>query len=236
MSVGITQAEPTTRPERSAFAEGFPPLESGDRMNREEFHRRYEAMPHIQKAELVEGVVFVSSPIRYKYHGRQHGYVLTWLGVYVASTPAIDVGGNASVFLDDINEPQPDGVLFVQPECGGQVKIDVRGYILGIPISPRRSRPAASATTCMTSSMPMLATEFANTSSGACTIKRSTGFSCAKDGTNLSHWVRTGSCAVAFFPGFGWMPPRCCVATLPPSWKLLGRACALRNTRNSSPD
>ncbi len=133
MSVGITQAEPTTRPERSAFAEGFPPLESGDRMNREEFHRRYEAMPHIQKAELVEGVVFVSSPIRYKYHGRQHGYVLTWLGVYVASTPAIDVGGNASVFLDDINEPQPDGVLFVQPECGGQVKIDVRGYILGAP-------------------------------------------------------------------------------------------------------
>jgi hypothetical protein len=133
MSAGITQAEPTTRPERPVFVERFPPLESGDRMGREEFHRRYETMPQIQRAELIEGVVYVPSPIRYKYHGRQHGYVLNWVGHYAAGTVGVDFGGNPSVFLDDINEPQPDGVLFIHPEFGGQVKIDERGYIVGAP-------------------------------------------------------------------------------------------------------
>ena len=32
----------------------IPPLESGDRLSRHEFERRYTAMPHIKKAELIE--------------------------------------------------------------------------------------------------------------------------------------------------------------------------------------
>ena len=36
-----------------------PPLESGDRLSRFEFERRYSAS-NIQKAELIEGVAYVS--------------------------------------------------------------------------------------------------------------------------------------------------------------------------------
>ena len=50
----------------------IPPLESGDRLTRAEFLRRYDAMPDLKKAELIEGVVYVPSPVRQKYHGRPH--------------------------------------------------------------------------------------------------------------------------------------------------------------------
>ena len=33
-----------------------PPLENGDRLSRHEFERRYQAMPQVKKAELIEGV------------------------------------------------------------------------------------------------------------------------------------------------------------------------------------
>ena len=33
----------------------IPPLESGDRLTREEFEIRYAAMPELKKAELIEG-------------------------------------------------------------------------------------------------------------------------------------------------------------------------------------
>src|SRR5687768_2136070 len=48
-------------------------LESGDRLTRDEFHRRYCARPDLKKAELVEGVVYVASPVRQDVHSRPHG-------------------------------------------------------------------------------------------------------------------------------------------------------------------
>lgn len=59
-----------------AKSEPIPPLESGDRLSRHEFERRYEAMPHIQKAELVEGVVYVASLLRFESHAKQHGWII----------------------------------------------------------------------------------------------------------------------------------------------------------------
>src|SRR4051812_13280510 len=44
------------------------PLENGDHLTRAEFERRYEAMPNV-KAELIEGVVFMASPVRHHKHG-----------------------------------------------------------------------------------------------------------------------------------------------------------------------
>ena len=38
----------------------IPPLESGDRLTRAEFERRYEATSDSFKAELIEGVVYRS--------------------------------------------------------------------------------------------------------------------------------------------------------------------------------
>ncbi len=50
----------------------FPPLNSGDRLSRAEFERRYSTQPEIKKAELIEGVVYVSSPVRTQQHGIPH--------------------------------------------------------------------------------------------------------------------------------------------------------------------
>jgi Uma2 family endonuclease len=110
-----------------------PPLESGDRLTRPEFERRYEAMPWVKKAELVEGVVYVASPVRQAGHGRPHSLIITWLGTYVAATPGVDIGDNATVRLDIDNEPQPDALLRIEPEVGGRSRIGQDDYIEGAP-------------------------------------------------------------------------------------------------------
>ncbi len=109
------------------------PLENGDKLTRAEFERRYEAMPHLKKAELIEGVVYVPSPVRHRFHGRQHIHLANWLGHYEAGTPGVEASDNSTVRLDLDNEPQPDGLLFIDPACGGQALIDADGYIEGAP-------------------------------------------------------------------------------------------------------
>ena len=107
------------------------PLEPGDRLTRPEFERRYEAMPHLKKAELIEGVVYVPSPVRHEGHGRQHSALNCWLGVYGASTPGLEVSDNATVRLDLDNEPQPD--LLLRIVSGGQSHVGSDGFIDGAP-------------------------------------------------------------------------------------------------------
>ncbi len=109
------------------------PLENGDRLTRAEFERRYETMPHLKKAELIEGVVYVPSPVRYTQHGAPHSHIVTWLGTYAAATPGVGGADNTTVRLDLDNEPQPDALLIVLPEHGGQSRIDEDGYIAGAP-------------------------------------------------------------------------------------------------------
>ena len=111
----------------------IPPLKDGDRLTRDEFERRYMAMPDLKKAELIEGVVHVPSPVRQRFHGRQHSHFNFWLCAYEGSTPGVEVGDNSTVRLDLDSMPQPDCLLFVQPEHGGQVKIAEDGYIEGAP-------------------------------------------------------------------------------------------------------
>ncbi len=53
----------------------FPPLENGDRLTRVEFERRYEAMPNLKKAELIEGEVYMPSPVQQRRHGRPHSHL-----------------------------------------------------------------------------------------------------------------------------------------------------------------
>jgi Uma2 family endonuclease len=108
-------------------------LENGDRMNRDEFHRRYEALPHIKKAELIEGVVHMPSPVRYGRHSRPQFNMVGWLVFYVTATPNVEGGDNGTLKLDMKNEPQPDAFLLIVPECGGQVRFDKDDYIVGGP-------------------------------------------------------------------------------------------------------
>jgi len=53
----VTEAKkPRPRPARvtDLTAVKPPPLASGDRLTRAEFERRYHAMPHVNKAELID--------------------------------------------------------------------------------------------------------------------------------------------------------------------------------------
>lgn len=118
---------------QSNHNQSYPPLQSGDRLSRPEFERRYAAAPHIKKAELIEGTVYVASPLRHEQHGKPHSRVMTWLGVYQAMTSGVDASDAPTVRLDLDNEPQPDAVLFIETAAGGQTSISRDGYIEGAP-------------------------------------------------------------------------------------------------------
>jgi Uma2 family endonuclease len=109
------------------------PLESGDCMSRAEFERRYLAMPHIKKAELIEGMVHMPSPVRLNKHATPHLRLACWLGTYDAHTEGVQSADNATVRLDMENELQPDGLLFIDPARGGKVRITSDDYIEGAP-------------------------------------------------------------------------------------------------------
>jgi Uma2 family endonuclease len=111
----------------------IPPLENGDRLNRYEFERRYNAMPNLKKAELIEGIVYMPAALRFKSHGQPHGWMIGWLVTYEATTPGVAVGDAPTVRLDIDNEPQPDAVLLIVPEAGGQVRLSDDDYIEGAP-------------------------------------------------------------------------------------------------------
>jgi Uma2 family endonuclease len=111
----------------------IPPLENGDRLTRPEFERRYNAMPHLRKAELIEGVVYMPAALRFRSHGRPHAVLMAWLTDYWLATPGTELGDNSTVRLDLDNAPQPDIALFLDPEVGGQVQISDDDYIEGAP-------------------------------------------------------------------------------------------------------
>lgn len=110
-----------------------PLLEPGDRLARDEFERRYERMPHIKKAELIEGIVYMPSPVRVRNHAEPHNQLAGWLAVYVSETSGVLCADNSTVRLDLDNEPQPDLVLMKLPSKGGQARISEDDYIEGAP-------------------------------------------------------------------------------------------------------
>lgn len=110
-----------------------PSLENGDRLTRAEFERRYEAMPEVKKAELINGVVYMGSPVRFEKHGEPHARLLTWLGTYAVFTRGVGLGDNATVRLDADTEPQPDALLRIEPAAGGTSRISADDYVEGAP-------------------------------------------------------------------------------------------------------
>lgn len=133
-----SQPRPRLRPRpapqpRPAQPVGPPPLEFGDHLSRAEFERRYHAHPEIKKAELIEGVVYMLSPIRHKRHGQPHIWMNTWLGTYMAATPSVDGGDNTTLRLDFENEVQPDAFLRLEPAFGGQSHVTEDDYLEGPP-------------------------------------------------------------------------------------------------------
>ncbi|MBI4326622.1 MAG: Uma2 family endonuclease [Chloroflexi bacterium] len=121
-------------PKRTSRGPGcLEPLENGERLTAPEFLRRYEAMPRLKKAELIEGVVYMGSPVRYALHGRPDALVQLWLSHYEAHTPGVEFVANTTTQIDLDNVPQPDAMLRLREECGGQSRVDDRDYLVGAP-------------------------------------------------------------------------------------------------------
>lgn len=111
---------------------GRPLLENGDRMSQAEFHRRYKAHPGDEKFELVGGIVYMASPLRYP-HATYHLKLGTLLDLYAIATPGVEGADNATTILGEESEPQPDLLLRIVQECGGQSRVGPEKYLEGAP-------------------------------------------------------------------------------------------------------
>lgn len=120
-------------PRSSLWRLTVPPLENGDRLTSFEFERRYSAMPKLKKAELIEGTVYMASPLRFEPHAEPHGDLMGWLWTYKIVTPRVRLGDNPTVRLDLDNEPQPDAVLLIDAQVGGRSHLSQDGYVEGAP-------------------------------------------------------------------------------------------------------
>jgi Uma2 family endonuclease len=105
-------------------------LVTGQRMNREEFLHRWEALPDLKNAELIDGVVHVSSPVSLQ-HGSFDSLIHMWLVYYAQATPGCQAGNNSTWFMLD-SAPQPDAYLRILPAYGGQSR-DEALYTSGAP-------------------------------------------------------------------------------------------------------
>lgn len=105
-------------------------LESGDRLSLDEFLQRWEALPNLKNAELIEGRVYVGSPISIEHDSHQV-LIVTWLGTYAMHTPGVAAGSSPTTIMLG-SSPQPDGLLRIKQEHGGQARVK-DGYLHGAP-------------------------------------------------------------------------------------------------------
>lgn len=126
MAGTLTPTRRTKRRSTRLNTPDIPLLEAGDVLTRAEFERRYAAMPHLKKAELIEGRVYMASTVR-KDHGQAHAFMMGWLSSYAAATPGVELYDNTTVILDEHNEAQPDALLRIPsrlqtPETGRYIE------------------------------------------------------------------------------------------------------------------
>lgn len=108
-------------------------LENGARLSQPEFHKLYEQTEQDHedfRAELIEGVVYVPSPLR-RMHGVYHVMVSMLFGIYSGKTNGAEAGDNATLLLGVDSEPQPDLYLRVLPEFGGLSRTTPDDYVAG---------------------------------------------------------------------------------------------------------
>jgi Uma2 family endonuclease len=116
---------------RHAKSEGaLPRLECGDCLTRDEFERRYAAMPGDTKFELIDGIVYMASPVKEDHDSYQLA-VSSLLRDYAFATPGCKAGLSPTIRLGRKDEPQPDGLLRLLPEVGGRSRVDRDGYLSG---------------------------------------------------------------------------------------------------------
>ena len=118
-------------PDRSTLTAPPRPLVEGERLDQPTFHARYLAMPPGTRAELIGGVVYMPGPVS-QAHGEALVPVIVWLSYYAENTPGVEILDNATAILGWRSEPQPDAMLRILLECGGQTRIE-HGLVCGAP-------------------------------------------------------------------------------------------------------
>jgi Uma2 family endonuclease len=109
----------------------LPTLEAGDHLTRDEFERRYAMREDIHKAELVQGVVYVPSPVKFDDHSEPVSLMTGWLRFYAATHTGARVGNDGTVRLSPVDVVQPDVMMFRSGE--GAARIDADRYVEGAP-------------------------------------------------------------------------------------------------------
>jgi Uma2 family endonuclease len=109
-----------------------PTLRDGDRLTRDEFERRWDAMPEVKKAELIEGVVRIPAAPSIG-HCEAHFDIIGWLGLYRLVTPCVEGADNTSIRFNDRNMPQPDVLLRILDTHGGRCRVTDDRYLEGGP-------------------------------------------------------------------------------------------------------
>jgi Uma2 family endonuclease len=130
---GIAQPFVSTPSHPRRKTAGVAPLNAGDRLSRAEFERRYQAHPEINKAELIEGVVHMPTPVHFAQHSQPHVDIVGWLALYRSATPGVVGGDNSTVRLDYENVVQPDALLRLEPALGGHSHVTEDDYLAGPP-------------------------------------------------------------------------------------------------------
>jgi len=105
-------------------------FEAGDRLGREEFLARWELMPALRFAELIDGVVYLPSPVSIE-HARNDQILQLWAGLYASRSALVEALANGTWLMGE-SAPQPDLALRVRPELGGQSH-DAGKYPAGAP-------------------------------------------------------------------------------------------------------
>lgn len=110
-----------------------PPLVDGERLTLDEFERRWDAMPEVKKAELLEGVVYMPPAALSMDHGAPHFNLVGWLGLYAMLTKGVGGADNASLRFDNANMPEPDALLRILETHGGKSWIGPKRVLEGAP-------------------------------------------------------------------------------------------------------
>ncbi len=73
-------------------------LVEGQRLDQPTFHALYEAMPTGTRAELIDGVVHMPTPVDLE-HGKAQVPVIVWVSYYSANTPGVEAMDNATTII-----------------------------------------------------------------------------------------------------------------------------------------
>ena len=108
-----------------------PPLCEGEHLTREEFMRRWEAMPDLKFAELIDGIVHMPSPIS-RIHCDFHSRISKWIWTFESATPGCTLLTAGTWLMSEDSAPQPDLAFCILSERGGQSWIEGE-YSAGAP-------------------------------------------------------------------------------------------------------